>query len=116
MRCGTTATYGVDLFYADFSERDKALVDLIGHLLFLLPWCALLIWAGTAYAVEAYRDEEGSPNPGGLPYFFLIKSAIPIGLTLLLLQGVGQTIHAWRTYRGRPDEGLEHHAHGEDRL
>jgi TRAP-type mannitol/chloroaromatic compound transport system permease small subunit len=89
----------VDLFYDRFSPRDKALVDLVGSLLFLLPWSALLVWVGTAYAWEAFRGGEVSPNPGGLPLFWPIKAMIPLGLFLLFLQGVAQALRAWVQYR-----------------
>jgi TRAP-type mannitol/chloroaromatic compound transport system permease small subunit len=89
----------VDLFYERFSERDKALVDLVGSLLFLLPWSALLVWVSSAYAWEAFRSGETSPNPGGLPLFWPIKAMIPLGMFLLFLQGIAQALRAWLRYR-----------------
>lgn len=88
----------VDLFFTSFSRRDRALVDLLGSLLFLLPWTALVLVAGWSYAVESYHDGEGSPNPGGLPYYYPIKFAIPLGLGLLLLQGLAQLLRSWLIY------------------
>lgn len=78
----------VDLFYANFSERDKALVDLVGALLFLIPWCVLIMWVSYDYALGSFEVLEGSPNPGGLPYRFVIKFAITVGVGLLLLQAL----------------------------
>jgi TRAP-type mannitol/chloroaromatic compound transport system permease small subunit len=78
----------VDLFYADFSEKDKALVNLIGSLVFLIPWCLLMMWVSFDYAMGSYKTLEGSPNPNGLPYRFIIKFAITIGAGLLLLQAL----------------------------
>ena len=78
----------VDLFYADFSVRDKALVNLVGALLFLIPWCLLIIWVSYDYALGSFKILEGSPNPNGLPYRFVVKFAIVIGACLLLLQGL----------------------------
>lgn len=78
----------VDLFYTRFSARNKALVNLIGTLLFLVPFCLVGIKYGYDFALNAYNTQEGSPDPGGLPARFLVKSMIPLGLSLLLLQGI----------------------------
>lgn len=82
----------VDLFYAKFSPRDKALVNILGNILFLIPWCIVLIIFSTKYATASYATNEGSPDPGGLPARYLIKFSITIGLTLLLLEAILQTI------------------------
>ena len=78
----------VDLFYADFSEKDKALVNLIGSLIFLIPWCLLIMWVSYDYALGSLKTLEGSPNPNGLPYRFIIKFAITAGASLLFLQAL----------------------------
>jgi TRAP-type mannitol/chloroaromatic compound transport system permease small subunit len=89
----------VDLFYERFSKRDQALVNLVGSLLFLLPWSVLLCWVSAGYAWEAFQSGEASPNPGGLALFWPIKAMIPLGLFLLFLQGIAQLIRAWLQYR-----------------
>ena len=85
----------VDLFYANFSIRDKALVNAIGHLLFLIPWCIVVIWVAVQYASSSYLINEGSPDPGGLPLLYPIKFAIVLGVFLLLLQAISDTIKAF---------------------
>ena len=82
----------VDVFYANFSERDKAWVNLIGGLLFLLPWCFLIIYWTFDYAQLSYAVRERSPDPGGLPARYIIKFAIPVGISLLLLQNISSII------------------------
>ena len=82
----------VDLFYARYSVKRKAWVDLIGHTLLLLPWCYVVITTGYRYMVNSWYIREGSDQPGGLPARYVIKSAIAIGFVLLLLQGVSQII------------------------
>lgn len=84
----------VDLFYSRFSPRDKALVDLVGGVVFLVPWAVVLIIVSTRYGLDSYRIGETSPDPGGLPARYLIKMAIPVGLTLLLLQGIANIIES----------------------
>jgi len=78
----------VDLFYDKFSKKKKAWVDFAGTLLLLLPWCVVILVNSIIYAGHAFQQMEGSPNPGGLPYRFIIKSAISAGFLLLLLQAL----------------------------
>ncbi|MBV6653835.1 MAG: TRAP transporter small permease subunit [Mameliella sp.] len=90
----------VDLFYTKFSAKDKALVNLIGGILFLVPWTAVLVYVSFEYANIAFKIREGSPDPGGLPARYAIKYAITIGMLLLLLQGIASIIDNWLIYRG----------------
>ena len=78
----------VDLFYEKFTDKEKALTNFCGHLLFLIPWCLLVIITSYHYAVESFIINEGSAEPGGLPALYLIKFSITIGICLLLLQAV----------------------------
>ncbi len=107
----------VDVFYAKFSERDKAWVNLIGGLIFLLPWAILLILVSYDYALIAYRIGEGSPDPGGLPARYLIKFAVTAGMVLLLLQGLASIIDSLLVLKGVPPSKhsklyTEHQNHG----
>lgn len=77
----------VDLFYANFSSKGKALVNMVGTLLFLFPFCLICIRYSFDFAKTSFEVGESSADPGGLPWRFIIKSAIPLGLSLLLLQG-----------------------------
>ena len=90
----------VDLFYAQFSKRDQAWINLMGHILFLVPWCFMVIWVSFQYGIESWRINESSPDPGGLPARYLIKFAIPIGIAFLLLQSfavIGRSLLLLRT-------------------
>ena len=78
----------VDLFYQNFSEREKAQVNVVGTIVFLLPWCLTLGWYSLKYALTSLTMKETSPDPGGLGAFYLIKMAIPIAFLLLFLQGL----------------------------
>jgi TRAP-type mannitol/chloroaromatic compound transport system permease small subunit len=78
----------VDVFYSRFPKRAKAWVNLIGTVFLLGPFCWILIAQGSAFADNAFQLSESSPDPGGLPARFLIKSAIPVGFVLLLIQAV----------------------------
>lgn len=78
----------VDLWYGERSDKTKAWINLIGTLIFLLPWCMILISSSFNYATNSWMMNEGSPNPGGLPARYIIKYAITLGFILLMLQGV----------------------------
>ena len=78
----------VDLFYANFSARDKAWVNLVGSVIFLIPWCIIIGVMSFQYAAGSFAIGEGSPDPGGLPARYIIKFAITLGVSLLGLQGL----------------------------
>jgi TRAP-type mannitol/chloroaromatic compound transport system permease small subunit len=80
----------VDLFYSKMTERSKKIVDIIGNLLLLIPWCIVVIITSSKYAYNSYYILEGSPNPNGLPFRFIIKFCIVIGFVLLLMEGISQ--------------------------
>jgi len=84
----------VDLFYSNFSKRDKAWVNLIGGIAFLVPWCIIVIIYSFDFGLDAYQMGEKSPDPGGLPARWVIKFAITIGMTLLLLQAIASILGA----------------------
>ncbi len=78
----------VDVFYDRFSERTKAWVNLLGGLFLLLPFCTIAFWESISFVQSSYELGEISPQPGGLPARWLIKSTIPIGFLLLGMQGI----------------------------
>jgi TRAP-type mannitol/chloroaromatic compound transport system permease small subunit len=84
----------VDIFYADASARAKALVDLIGALLLLLPFMLVLLWLSVPYATRSWAILEHSQETSGLPIVFLLKTLIPLFAILMALQGIAQAIHA----------------------
>ncbi|MFP4097117.1 MAG: TRAP transporter small permease subunit [Cyclobacteriaceae bacterium] len=76
----------VDVFYQNFSPKAQAWVNLVGTILFLVPFCYITIITSLKFTGNAYAINEGSPDPGGLPARFIVKGAIPLGFLLLLLQ------------------------------
>lgn len=94
----------VDLFYTRFSPKDRALVNIIGGLIFLIPWCILIIYISFDYARISFLIRETSPDPGGLPALYVIKFAITLGAFLLLLQGLSSVIQSLFIYQGKEEE------------
>lgn len=92
----------VDVLYGRLSARRRALVDLVGTVGLLIPFCALLLWATWPAVVQSVAIREGALDPGGLPRW-PVRMLVPLGLGLLGLQGVAQALKAVHTLR-RPDE------------
>ena len=78
----------VDVFYNNFSKRKKNIVDLIGNIIFLIPFSFIIFYTSLPFVADSYSILESSPDPGGLPYRFIIKSIIPIAFFLLMIQGI----------------------------
>ena len=87
----------VDVLYQSprlMNPRRRAWVDLLGTLFFLIPFCLLVITGSFPFVEGAWNTNEGSPDPGGLPARWLLKAAIPVGFTMLLLQGIAMMIRS----------------------
>lgn len=81
----------IDVFYGRLSERAQAWIDLLGGLLFLLPFSLLLMWFSWPAFVDALRHGEMSPDSGGL-LRWPVRALIPAGFALLALQGVSEIL------------------------
>lgn len=94
----------VDLVYARLGPRGRAWVDLLGHLLGLLPVAAAMFLYSQDYVAAAWRIRESSPEVGGIPGIFLLKTLLPVTAVLLALQGAAEMTRCVAVLRGRrPD-------------
>ncbi len=84
----------VDIIYKSLGDRQRALVNLLGTLLFLLPFCGLVIFYSWGSVVNSWQIWENSPDPGGLPRY-PIKSIIIVSFVLLIIQGISEAIKNW---------------------
>jgi TRAP-type mannitol/chloroaromatic compound transport system permease small subunit len=84
----------VEVFYGRLGPKGKAWVNLIGVLFFLIPSCALFVKTGIPFMVKSFQVMEGSPDPGGIPFRFILKGCIPAGYALILLQGISLGINS----------------------
>ncbi len=80
----------VDLIYSRLGHRGRTLVNLAGHLLFLVPVAVAVIVLSVDYAARSWRILEGSSEVGGIPGIFLLKTLIPVTAAVLLLQGLAE--------------------------
>jgi TRAP-type mannitol/chloroaromatic compound transport system permease small subunit len=83
----------VDILFASFSRRTRHAVDAFAAVLAMV-FSALVIWLSLAYVAQSWSIGEGTANPGGIDYRYVIKSLIPIGFALLFLQSLAQAIHS----------------------
>ena len=67
----------VDVFYSDASPRAKAIVDLLGSLILLMPFVAVIAWYSLPYAARSWAVLERSRETSGLPFVYLLKTLIP---------------------------------------
>lgn len=80
----------VDVFYSRMDERQKALVDFLGGVLFLLPSAIFIMWICWDYVAVAWRIKESSPETSGLPLVYLLKATMLLLFFLLLVQGISE--------------------------
>jgi len=97
----------VDVIYTQLSPRGKAWINLLGSLIFLIPFSILILWACQGFISMSWAIQETSPDPGGLPYRYLLKAMIPAGFSLILLQGIALILRSFCTIIGRPLEEIE---------
>ena len=82
----------VDVFYRNFSKRQQTWVNTLGHTLFTIPICLLIVFGSWGYVAESWSIMETSPEPGGIPAVFVLKTLIPAMAVLLLLQAISSII------------------------
>ena len=84
----------VDIIYQRLGLKGRGWINLCGVILFLIPGCIMVIVTSWKFAANSFAILEGSPDPGGIPLRFILKGCIPLGFTLLLLQGFSLGIHS----------------------
>jgi TRAP-type mannitol/chloroaromatic compound transport system permease small subunit len=96
-----------DIFYGPASPRAKAVIDIVGTFLFLIPTCVLVVWVSWPYAAASWAVLEGSPEGRmGIPAVFLLKSLILVFAGLLALQSVSLLLQSALFLAGRtPSRG-----------
>lgn len=100
----------IDVISNRLSQRTRDLIDLAGHVIFLMPVTILVLVTSWSYFLVSYTQSEGSPNAGGLP-LWPIKALIPLAFALLLLQAVSEVVKRVAIMRGALDDP---HRHNDD--
>ena len=105
----------VDILYQRLGPKAQAWINVCGCVLFMLPGCFLIIYTSTTFVADSIYSLnlnpapgqsavtfmwEGSPDPGGIPLRFILKSCIPLGFVLFFLQGCSLFIKSVLTIKG----------------
>ena len=78
----------IDIFYNFFNKRTKAIIDIVGNLIFLLPFSLCVIWWSIPFVQSSWSVREASLDPGGLPCIYLMKAVIPVAFVLILIGAI----------------------------
>jgi TRAP-type mannitol/chloroaromatic compound transport system permease small subunit len=84
----------VDIIYQRLGFKGQAWINLMGVIVFLIPGCLMIIITSFKFVLTSFLILEGSPDPGGIPFRFIVKGFIPAGFSLLLLQGISLGVHS----------------------
>lgn len=97
----------VDIFYQRGSPKTKAWINLLGVIFFLIPGCYLIIVTSLSWVHSSWSVMEGSPDPGGIHYRYVLKACVPAGFSLVLLQGISLGLKSLMTILGKDLEAGE---------
>ena len=87
----------LDIFHRNFSPVKKELVELIGMILLVMPFFVIMFYHGLGFVATAWRVNESSPHPLGLPYWWIIKTVIPLTMFLVILAALSRIVRAVAT-------------------
>jgi TRAP-type mannitol/chloroaromatic compound transport system permease small subunit len=82
----------IDILYAQWSTRRKAATDFVLLLVMFFPSAIMIVYTTWPFVANSFRVNEGSPDPGGIPFRWGYKAVILVGFGLLMLQAVSQLI------------------------
>ena len=91
----------VDIVYQSrfMSDKSRAWINILGTVFFLIPFCTLILITSWPFIENAFYYNEGSPDPGGLPYRFILKGSLLVAFGLLVLQGIANALRNINTLR-----------------
>ena len=81
----------IDVLSSRLSKRGQIWIDIVGFSLFLIPMCLTILWFSIPFFLNGYRSGEVSSNAGGL-IRWPVYAMMPLGFSLLLLQGISELI------------------------
>ena len=80
----------VDIFYRELSDERKRIINIFGNLFFLQPFAWVILLFSFEYVYFSWSINEISPEPGGLPFIYIMKSSLIIFPILLILQSISE--------------------------
>ena len=95
----------VDILYVRLSKKTKAWIDFIGVFIFLIPFSVMVILSTKGFIMNSWAIREISPDPGGLPARYILKTMIPLGFSLLIVQGLSEAAKNFMIIMGYQRQG-----------
>jgi len=95
----------VDIVYVNLSEKTKAWIDFLGVFILLIPFSVMVIFSTKGFIMNSWAIREISPDPGGLPARYLLKAMIPLGFSLLIVQGLSEAAKNFMIIMGYKRQG-----------
>jgi TRAP-type mannitol/chloroaromatic compound transport system permease small subunit len=95
----------IDVVRERLGERARDWIEIAGILLFLLPFAGLVFWYSADFTASSFAQNEASASGSGLGHRWIVKSAVPAGLALLLLAGVARLIACIARLSGHGGDG-----------
>lgn len=80
----------IDIFYEHYSEKKRKIVNLLTHIVFVIPFSLLVVYFSIDFVILSFIQDESSSDPGGLTYRFLVKSLLILSFVLLLIESLFQ--------------------------
>jgi TRAP-type mannitol/chloroaromatic compound transport system permease small subunit len=105
----------IDFISTKFSPRTRNWIDVAGIIVFLFPMCYMMATLGWPLFERAWESGEMSSNAGGL-IRWPVYGLIPLGFTLLFIQGVSELIKRFAFITGRGPDVLSHTGPSETEL
>jgi TRAP-type mannitol/chloroaromatic compound transport system permease small subunit len=110
----------VDMFYENMKPQWQATINIIGSIIFIIPFSLIIVKSGYNFAFEAYGLGEMSGDPGGLPHRWIIKSAIATSFVFLLIATLSFILHNIQTIisckKDKCEVDLKEHDHSQEVL
>jgi len=78
----------VDVLYGQLDERRRAWIDILGTLLFLFPWLAVIATVSAPFLLTSWSIREPSSTADGMPAVYVLKSLLWVFCAALVLQGL----------------------------
>jgi TRAP-type mannitol/chloroaromatic compound transport system permease small subunit len=101
----------IDILNQRFPRPLRNAIEIVGHVFFLLPAAALIVWTSWSFFLASFLQNEQSPNFGGLPQW-PAKLLIPVSFALLFVQGISELIKRIAIMHGELPEPDARGAHG----
>ena len=94
----------VDFIYNNLSPKKQALINILGTLIFIIPFALFIVYGSYDFVMDSYTTNEISDDPGGLTHRWIIKAMIPLSFIYLVITSIGYIIQNIIIYKENKKE------------